>query len=100
MKLKELVWKLDREVWAHVPDGGQTEPWTASKAREESAKLITEYFGTVEEARHDEMNRWKKVVDEQRIELSNQFKHLQDKHDKIIELQNKLDALTSAAGAF
>ena len=61
MKLKELCWKLDREVWAHVPGGGQTDPWSTSKAREEAAKLITEYFGTVEEARHDEMNRWKFV---------------------------------------
>lgn len=41
--VKELVWKLDREIWAHVPDGGQSEPWTASKAREESNKLIIEF---------------------------------------------------------
>jgi len=52
-KLKELVWKLDREVWAHVPDGGQTDPWSTSKAREESARLITEYFGTIEEVRKE-----------------------------------------------
>ena len=78
MKLKELCWKLDREVWAHVPEGGQTDPWSTSKAREEAAKLITEYFGTVEEARHDEMNRWKKVVDEQRIMLSKQYEEIQE----------------------
>lgn len=50
-KIKEICWKLDREIWAHVPDGGQSEPWTQSKAREESAKLIYEYFGSVEELR-------------------------------------------------
>lgn len=50
-KIKEICWKLDREIWAHVPDGGQTEPWSTSKAREESAKLIHEYFGSVEEYR-------------------------------------------------
>jgi hypothetical protein len=93
MKLKELCWKLDREVWAHVPGGGQTDEWSTSKAREESAKLITEYFGTVEEARHDEMNQWQKVVDEQRIELSNQFKHLQEKHDQIKEMKEALSGI-------
>ncbi len=45
-KLKELVWKLDREVWAKVPtEIPIEEAWTTSKAREESAKLIVEYFG-------------------------------------------------------
>ena len=43
-ELKKLVWKLDREVWAHVPDGGQTDPWTTSKAREESTKLIAKFL--------------------------------------------------------
>jgi len=56
--VKELVWKLDREVWAHVPDGGQSEPWTASKAREESNKLINEFIKTkAKEALHDTLNK-------------------------------------------
>jgi hypothetical protein len=76
IKLKELCWKLDREIWAHVPGGGQTDEWSTSKAREESAKLITEYFGTVEEARNDEMNRWKKTIDAQRTTLSQQYECL------------------------
>jgi hypothetical protein len=68
-KIKEIVWKLDRDVWANV----QKEEWTTSKGREESAKLIAEYFGTVEEARHKEMNRWRKIIDAQRIQLSAEY---------------------------
>lgn len=50
--LKELVWKLDREVWSKVPTEIPIEQaWTSSKAREESAKLITEYFGSVDKER-------------------------------------------------
>lgn len=52
--IKDLVWKLDREIWAHVPDGGQTEPWTTSKAREESAKLLAKAFEEI---------RWKAIED-------------------------------------
>jgi hypothetical protein len=43
--LNELVWKLDREIWAHVENPNPSEPWTQSKAREESRKLIAEYIG-------------------------------------------------------
>lgn len=47
-KLKELVWKLDREVWAHVPNPGGSD-WTTSKAREETKKLLIEYLGNSDE---------------------------------------------------
>ena len=51
-KLKELVWKLDREVWAKVHNPIPVEEsWSTSKAREESAKLIEEYFGTIDEVK-------------------------------------------------
>ncbi len=43
--LKELAWKLDREVWAHVPNPDPSEPWTQSKAREVTRELIAEYIG-------------------------------------------------------
>lgn len=51
--LKELVWKLDK-VWAKVPNPNIDfeGAYTQSKAREESAKLITEYFGNVDEEKH------------------------------------------------
>lgn len=50
MMLKELVWKLDREVWSKVPtEIPIDQAWTTSKAREESARLITEYFGSVDD---------------------------------------------------
>jgi hypothetical protein len=78
-KLKQLVWKLDREVWSNVPGGGQREPWTDSKARQESAKLILDY---VQWVRDDEMNKWKKVIDEQRITLSQQY-------ERILELEKE-----------
>ncbi len=40
-KLKELVWRLDREVWAKVEVHEATQSW----GREQTAKLIIEYFG-------------------------------------------------------
>ncbi len=43
--LKELVWKLDREVWAHVQNPTPNEEWSTSKAREVSRNLIAEYIG-------------------------------------------------------
>lgn len=46
--IKELVWKLDREVWAHVPNPNPSEEWTTSKAREETRRLIIEYVGEIE----------------------------------------------------
>jgi hypothetical protein len=49
MLLKELAWKLDREVWAHVPNPSPSEEWSQSKAREETRKLISEYIGNYDE---------------------------------------------------
>lgn len=45
MLLKELAWKLDREVWAHVPNPEPSEEWSTSKARERTRELIAEYIG-------------------------------------------------------
>lgn len=43
-RIKELCWKLDREVWCHVPTSPREEDaWTTSKAREESNRLITQF---------------------------------------------------------
>jgi len=49
MLLKELAWKLDREVWAHVPNPSPSEEWSQSRAREETRKLISEYIGNYDE---------------------------------------------------
>jgi len=38
-KLKSLVWKLDREIWAKVEGGMATQSW----GRQESARLILDY---------------------------------------------------------
>lgn len=43
--LNELVWKLDREVWAHVPNPEPSEEWSTSKGRERTRQLIAEYIG-------------------------------------------------------
>lgn len=51
MLINELTWKLDREVWAHVPNPEPGEPWSQSKAREETRKLIHEYIGNFDEAK-------------------------------------------------
>lgn len=47
MRLNEVTQKLDK-IWGHVPSEVTTDmmdvAWTASKAREETKKLLTEYF--------------------------------------------------------
>jgi hypothetical protein len=49
MLLNELAQKLDREVWAHVPNPDPSEPWSQSKAREATRELIKEYIGDYDE---------------------------------------------------
>jgi hypothetical protein len=50
MLLKELAWRLDREVWAHVKSPSPREEWSTSKARERTRELITEYIGDYDKA--------------------------------------------------
>jgi hypothetical protein len=74
-KLKELVWKLDREIWAHVPNPLPPEDeraWTQSKAREESAKCITEYFGSLDLAERY-LNKIKELCGLCELNYSNSF---------------------------
>jgi hypothetical protein len=51
MLLKELAWKLDREVWAHVQNPSPSEEWSTSKAREETRNLCAEYLGNLDEVK-------------------------------------------------
>lgn len=51
MLLKELTWKLDREVWAHVQNPSPSEEWSTSKARERTRELCQEYLGNVDKLR-------------------------------------------------
>lgn len=53
MLLKELVWKLDREIWAHVQNPNPSEEWSTSKAREESRNAVAEYIGDYDTLREE-----------------------------------------------
>jgi hypothetical protein len=46
--LKELAWKLDREVWAHVQNPNPSEDWSTSKAREKTRELCLSYLGAAD----------------------------------------------------
>jgi hypothetical protein len=69
---KDIVWKLDREVWAHVPNPSHSEEWSQSKAREESKKLIEEYIGNFDTIKSSN-DRYREALEDciQIIEKSN-----------------------------
>lgn len=72
-KLKEIVWKLDRDIWAKVETHEATQSW----GREQSAKLILEYFGDIEELRKESLLR-QQIIDNQRKVLSDNYNELQE----------------------
>lgn len=88
MMLKELVWKLDREVWAHVPNPEcrEEDQWSTSKAREETKKLLIEYLGNSDELKAQLLQKEKEIQElKAKIEeMTNQL----NEHDRLGQGQN------------
>ena len=61
MVVKELAWKLDREVWAHVQNPNPSEEWSTSKARERTRELLLEYIGDLDAVKALLLERDKRI---------------------------------------
>lgn len=103
--LKELVWKLDREIWAHVQNPEPSNEWSTSKAREETKKLLIEYLGNSDELKSillekekqikeleedfEEMNEVCKDLNKENQELKKEIERLKAENlDMKTELEN------------
>lgn len=91
MLLKELVWKLDREVWAHVQNPSPSEEWSTSKAREETRKLISEYIGNYDALQSE--NQALRKQNEELVELVADLKIMVSDSDQLKAVENKLKQL-------